>query len=207
MGEGVADEGGVDVAGSVEGGFEGEDDEHLRDALLNPAEAAALPGPELGGDEPEDGDVEALELAGEAEVDVGEVDEDGGGGAGGLDVADEEPELGVDVGGVAKDFGDAHVGDVFGVDDAGLAGSLHVEAAEAGEGGLREFLFQGEDDLGAVKVSGGLAGGEEEVRVGVHAVAEGMGVPWWKRICQRASRKTQREERRASTEGFVRRLR
>ncbi len=110
--------------------------------------------------------MEAFELAGEAEVDVGEVDEDGGGGAGLVDVADEEAELGVDVGGVAEDFGDAHVGDVFGADDAGLARLLHEQAAEAGEGGLREFLFQGEDDLGAVEVSGGLAGGEEEVRVG-----------------------------------------
>ena len=60
MGEGVADEGSVDVAVAVERGFEGEDDEHAVDALLDPAEAAPLPGPELGGDEPEDGDVEAF---------------------------------------------------------------------------------------------------------------------------------------------------
>jgi hypothetical protein len=43
----VADEFGVDAAGAVEGLLEGEDDEHLRDAGLDPAEAAALPGPEL----------------------------------------------------------------------------------------------------------------------------------------------------------------
>ena len=207
MGEGVADEGGVDVAGGVEGRFEGEDDEHLRDALLDPAEAAALPGPELGGDEPEDGDVAAVEFAGEAEVDVGEVDEDGGGGVGLVDVADEPAELGVDVGGVAEDFGDAHVGDVFGADDAGLAGGLHEEAAETGEGGLGESLFQGVDDLRAVEIARGFAGGEKEVRVGVHAIAWGTRVPWWKRICQRSLRRIQREERRASTRGLARRVR
>jgi hypothetical protein len=30
---------------------------------------------------------------------------------------------------VAQDFGDAHVGDIFGVDDALLAGGLHGSAA------------------------------------------------------------------------------
>ncbi len=137
-GEGVADKVGVDVALRVEAGLEGEDDEHLRDALLDPAEAASLPGPELRGDEPDDGDAEAFQVFGEAEVDVGEVDEDGDGGPRALDVADEQGIAGVDGGGVAEDFGDAHVGDVFGAHDALLAGGLHAEAAEAGESGVGE---------------------------------------------------------------------
>jgi len=37
---------------------------------------------------------------------------------------------------VADDLGDAHVGDVFGADDAELASLRHALAAEAGEGGL-----------------------------------------------------------------------
>jgi len=134
--------------------------------LLDPAETALFPGPELGGDEPEDGDVEAFESLGEAEVDVGEVDEDGDGGAGALDVADELLVLAVDVGRVADDLGDAHVGYVFGADDAVLAGFGHALAAETGEGGLGDFVAQGIDELRAVDVAGGLTGGEEEVRVG-----------------------------------------
>ena len=59
-GEGMADEFGVDVAGAVEGCFEGEDDEHAIDTLLYPAQAAALPGPELRADEVEDRDAEAV---------------------------------------------------------------------------------------------------------------------------------------------------
>ncbi len=165
-GEGVAHEESVDVAVGIERGFEREDDEHFGDALLDPAEAAPLPGPELGGDEPDDGNVAAFELAGEAEVDVGEIDEDGGGGGGSVDAADEFAVLGVDVGGVAKDLGDAHVGDVLCADDAGLSGLLHEEAAEAGEGGGGELLFEGRDELGAVEIARGLAGGEEEVRIG-----------------------------------------
>jgi hypothetical protein len=39
-----------------------------------------LPGPELRADEVDDGNAEAVEFAGEAEVDLGEVDEDGDGG-------------------------------------------------------------------------------------------------------------------------------
>ena len=56
LGEGVADELGVYVAVAVEGFFKGEDDQHFGDALLDPAEAATLPGPELGRDEPDNGD-------------------------------------------------------------------------------------------------------------------------------------------------------
>jgi hypothetical protein len=65
-----------------------------------------------------------------------------------------------------EDLGDAHDGDVFGADDALLAGVLHVEAAEAGEGGVGEAEFEGVDEGGAVVVAGGLACGEEDVRVG-----------------------------------------
>jgi hypothetical protein len=67
---------------------------------------------------------------------------------------------------VAQDFGDAHVGDIFGADDAELAGVGHLGAAEAGEGGGWQARAQFGDDLGAVVVAGGLAGGEEDARVG-----------------------------------------
>ncbi len=162
FGEGMADKGGVDVAVAVEGLLEGEDDEHFGDALLDPAKTASLPGPKLGGDEPDDGYLELLEVLGEAEVDVGEVDEDGGGGWVLVDGADELAVLAVDEGGVADHLGDAHVGDVFGADDAGLAGGGHLDAAEAGEGGGGQGGAEGVDDGCAVVVSGGFAGGEED---------------------------------------------
>ena len=162
----MSDEFGLDLAVAVEGLFEGEDDEHLRDALLDPAEALPFPGPELGGDEPDDGDVAVGEVAGDAEVDVGEIDEDGGGGWFSFDGADEFAVLAVDEGGVPEDLGDAHVGDVFGADDAALAGFGHLVAAETGEGGGGECGGECADDLCAVVVARGLTGREEEVRVG-----------------------------------------
>jgi hypothetical protein len=58
------------------------------------------------------------------------------------------------------------VGDVFGADDAGLAGGLHLGAAEAGEGCGGNTDAELGDDLGAVVVARGFAGGEEDARVG-----------------------------------------
>ena len=131
-----------------------------------PAEAALLPGPELRGDEPDDRDIEALQVFSETEVNVGEVNKDRHAWTYFLNVTDELLELGVDVGSVADDLGDAHVGDVFGADDALLPGALHLLPAESGEGGGGECFAESVDDLGAVVIARCLAGGEEEVRVG-----------------------------------------
>ena len=106
-------------------------------------------------------------MLGEAKVNVGEVDEDGEVGAVALEGGDELAVGAEDTRQVAQDFGDAHVGDVLGTDDALLAGGGHLCAAEAGEGGGWDAGAQFGDDLCAVVVAGGLAGGEEDARVGV----------------------------------------
>jgi uncharacterized protein YdeI (YjbR/CyaY-like superfamily) len=67
---------------------------------------------------------------------------------------------------MANDLGDAHVGDVFGADDAVLAGLLHLFAAKAEEGRLREAVTELADELGTVVVAAGFAGREEDARVG-----------------------------------------
>ena len=67
---------------------------------------------------------------------------------------------------MAKNLGDAHDGDVFSTDDALLAGGFHGAAAEAGEGGFWQTLVEGMDELSAVSIAGGFAGGEEDARVG-----------------------------------------
>ena len=165
-GEGVADELGVDASRAVERLFERKDDEHAVDEALHPPQAAALPGPELRADEPENGHAEALAMHGEAKVDVGKVDEDGERGRIALEVANQRAVLRVDVECVAQDLGEAHVGDVLGADDALLAGGFHAGPAEAGEGGVRQAGMEFGNDMGAVEVAGGLAGGEEDARVG-----------------------------------------
>jgi len=54
----MTDELSVDAASAVEAFFKGEDDHHAGNALLHPAKAAALPGPELRADEVDDRDTE-----------------------------------------------------------------------------------------------------------------------------------------------------
>jgi hypothetical protein len=70
-----------------------------------------------------------VQLFGELEVDVGEIDQDGEGGAALLDGMFEAAEFAVDAGQVADDLGDAHDGHVFRADDAVEAGGGHALAA------------------------------------------------------------------------------
>jgi hypothetical protein len=71
------------------------------------------------------------------------------------------------------------MGDVFGADDALLAGGFHGRAAEAGEGGAGDAAVQFSDDFGAVVVAGGFAGGEEDARVGIRADASSLSLRMW----------------------------
>jgi hypothetical protein len=122
----VGDEPSVDATGTVEAFFEGKDDHHAGDTLLHPADAAALPGPELRADKVDDRDAEFFQLAGKAEVDVGEVDQDGDVGPPLPDGGHEAAIGSVDAGHVADDLGDAHVGDVFSPHDAIEACGFHL---------------------------------------------------------------------------------
>ena len=149
----MADKLGVDAALAVEGLFEGEDDQHLGDPLLDPAKAPALPGPELRRDEPDDRDAGAVKVVREAEVHIREVDEHSDRGTVSADGADETAVTGIDVRDVAEDFGDAHDGDVFGADNLPLMMTGHLNTAEASEGGVGKTGAEGGDDLGAVGVA------------------------------------------------------
>jgi hypothetical protein len=105
-------------------------------------------------------------MFGEAEVDVGEVDEDGDVWSFAFDGGDELAVAGDDARDVAQDFGDAHNGYVFGADGLLLALGGHFCASETGEAGGWEAVFQLGDEAGAVVVARGFAGGEEDARVG-----------------------------------------
>jgi hypothetical protein len=67
---------------------------------------------------------------------------------------------------VAEDFGHAHDRYVFGTDDLLLVLAGHLGAAQASEVCVGKSSAEGSDELGAVGVTGGLAGGEEDARVG-----------------------------------------
>jgi uncharacterized protein YdeI (YjbR/CyaY-like superfamily) len=164
--QGMTDKGGVDSSGAVELLFEWEDDHHTVDALLDPTEASALPGPKLWAYEVDDWDVQFFQLACQAEVDVWEIDKDGDVGATLFDRGGEAAVLAIDEGHVTDDFDDAHVGYVFGTDDAIQTGGLHLLAtkAEAGEFGVARAKLS--EELGPVVVAAGFTGREEDARVG-----------------------------------------
>ena len=169
----MAHELGFDGTLAVEALFEGEDDQHAVDTLLHPAQPAVLPGPKLGADEPDHRHAGAAEVPGEPEVYVREVDQHGYVGPSLREGADEAAVARVDPRYMAQDLRYTHHGHIFGADDALLAGGLHGAAPQTGEGGGGQLLAEPVDQVGTVGVAGGLAGGEEDARVGV----VGDGVP------------------------------
>ena len=105
-------------------------------------------------------------MFGETEVHVGEVDEDGDVGPLLFQAGDQLAILAEDEGRVPEHLGDAHVRDVLGTDGLELAGGGHLRAAQSSEGSRGELCAEGGDEGCAVGVAGGLAGREEEARVG-----------------------------------------
>ncbi|HEY6412735.1 MAG TPA: YdeI/OmpD-associated family protein [Edaphobacter sp.] len=73
------------------------------------------------------------------------------------------------------------MGDILGADDAVLAGVSHLFAAEAEELCLRIAGAKFGDDLGAVVVTTGFAGGEEDSRIGCRC--NGTSVDFSRRDC------------------------
>lgn len=92
----------------------------------------------------------------------GVVDQDDEFGFAGHDFAQDGAADMHDIGEVPDDFGDAHEGEFFGVEEQLDAVGLHLVAAEAEEGGAGELFLQALDDKGAVEITGGFAGGDED---------------------------------------------
>ena len=125
-----------------------------------------LPCPELGADEEDHRDVQAVKLAGKAEVDIGKVDQNRSVGKSRLSAqtALELAVLTIDAGHVADDFGDAHDGDVFGANDAAETGGFHPLAAKAEEGRIGRKLADGVNQRRAVVLPTGFTGREKDER-------------------------------------------
>jgi len=108
-----------------------------------------------------------MEMFGETEVDVREVDQDSYVRLVAFDFGYKATVGAVDMGDVAKDLGDAHDSNVFRPDGAELACLFHLRAAEAGEAGLGKGFLERSDELSAVVISGGFARGEKDRRFGL----------------------------------------
>src|SRR5665213_2161601 len=139
LGQWVAHELGLNAMLPVEGLFKREDDQHLADVLLHQPDAVFLPGPQLRAYEIDDGDAEPMELARQAEMEVGKVDEHSHVGPPCANRFLQLAELAVDAWKMSQHFRQSHDGYVFRADDAFYAGSLHPLATHAEQ--LRCFTY------------------------------------------------------------------
>src|SRR5579872_385584 len=131
VGEGVAYEFCAYAAVAIEGLLKGEDNQHAVDVALHELDAVFLPCPELRADEEEHGDSEPMELCGELEVNVGEIDEDGERGSANPHGMLEASKFTVDAGQVTDNLGDAHDSHVLSPNNAIETGLDHPLAAHA----------------------------------------------------------------------------
>ena len=113
--------------------FKGENYKHLVDILLDELDAMLFPCPQLRTDEKNYRDSEMVELLGELEVNVREIDEHSDVGPlradGGLQAA----KFAIDPRQVADDLGDSHDRHIFRADYALEAGIDHARAAHSNE--------------------------------------------------------------------------
>lgn len=176
-GEGVSDVGGAHAALAEIGFFKREDAQEVVEGT-ELADAVLAPRPNLGGDEIDDRYALSAEFAGEAEVEVWGVGEDGEVGALGGGGTVELTKLAVDAGDVAEHLDEPDDIEVGGIDDGADACGAHAwtGAAEEIRGG--QVLAEGLDEGGGVEIAGSLAGGDEnfhERSVGVR-IASRLGV-------------------------------
>ncbi len=167
LGQRVPDKLCGDATIAVELLFEREDDEHLVDVFPDEADAVFLPGPELRADEKDHGNAEAVELLGELEVNIREVDEDGNIGPALANGALEAAEFAVDAGQMADHLGDAHDCHIFRSNHDLQTHASHALAAHAEEsGGLPrggKTPLERFDEKGSVMLATGFACRDEDV--------------------------------------------
>ena len=129
----MADELGCNSALAIELLFEGEDNQHLADVLANALDAALLPSPQLRADVVDDGYVQLMEFASKAQVEVWEVDENGGIGTAVPGGADDLPESAIYARNSLDHFDNADLGDLAGVGNEFASGRAHPIAAHSEE--------------------------------------------------------------------------
>jgi hypothetical protein len=157
--ERVTDEFCGDAGVGVELFFEGEDAQGLLEAAADDPYTPRPPCPKLGADVVGVGDFAEFEFAGEAEMEAGEIGEDGEGWFSVLRGVDEFSH-GADEGReMAEDFGDTDDGDFGVVGDDVDAGGAHLRAAHAEDFYVGALLERGGEARG-VHVARSFAGGE-----------------------------------------------
>ena len=151
--ERVADERDGHARLAVERLLEREDHEHAVDGLPDLLEPAAPPGPDLGRDVVDDRDSAPLQLAREAQIEVGVVDEDGEVGALGVGAGEQFAEDAPQAGQVAQHFEEADDREIVDVRNELTTLGLQAVAAEAERVDVFPEGAEVADELGRVEVA------------------------------------------------------
>src|ERR1700683_908695 len=158
----MADEGDGNFGVAKDLFFKGEDDQGAVENAAHDADAPGAPGPNLRSDEISEFEALAAEFFAQWEVGAGRIDEHAEGGFSYFGFFGELAEDFQHGGNFVNHFGDAEDGDLFGVDDDFDAGGAHAFATHA-EDVRASFGAEGGGEAGAVHVTGGFAGGDENL--------------------------------------------
>ena len=140
--------------------------EHLVDAVLELPEPPSPPRPDLRTHVVHDADVSLPELLGQAQVEVGEINEHGQLRPATVHLRQQGLEGPVDARQAAEDLGDADHRDGVGIHRGVDAGAAHGFAAAAENLHLTQARAQGRGQLGAIDLAGPLAGHQHEAGLG-----------------------------------------
>jgi hypothetical protein len=144
--------------------FKGEDGEGLAHIAAHDSRPPLAPCPELRRHVVDHRYTAAVQGAGHAQVKGGRVNDDAYIRLALGDGAAQAAKARVDAGQMAENLGDAHHGDVFGVHQRFTARGTHALAAQAKNFKIGPASAQGFDELRAVHVAGGFAGGDKDAQ-------------------------------------------
>src|SRR5664280_2627267 len=173
VGKRMADKLRPKAAFAIEALLEREDDQHLANVFPHLLDAALLPRPELRADIVNDGHAELVELARQAQVEFGEVDEHRGVWPSPFGLAHHFAEAAIDERNVPDDLDNADFGNLSRIHQKVATGGAHLVSANAEELQLerrslvRELAAQSFHQLRAIKFAGGLSRGDEDTHTGI----------------------------------------
>jgi hypothetical protein len=142
--------------------LKGKDAQEAGEGSAHHRQAAFAPGPGLGSDEIYHRDTLPVEVAGDTEMEIGGVCEDGQSGFFRTGGGEQFAVLAVDAGDMSDDLEDADDGEGGGVNDGTDAGGAEAGAGATEELGIGEGAAEFLDYEGSVEVAGGFAGGDQE---------------------------------------------
>src|SRR5664280_1118161 len=173
VGKRMADKLRLNAALAVEALLERENHQHLANIFPHLLDATLLPRPELRADVVNDRYPALVQLARQAQIEIGEVDEHRGVWPSPFGLAHNFAEAAIDERNVLDDLDNADFGDLSRIHQKVATGGAHLVSANAEElqigrrSLVRELAAQSFHQLRAIKFAGGLSRGDEDTHTGI----------------------------------------